>query len=214
MHFTIKNLNSIKKELELIDHKVPSIIAVSKTFSISNILPLIEHGHIHFGENKVQEALDKWPNVKNDFKSIKLHMLGKLQSNKVKFALTIFDYIHSLDNEKLAQKISFEQKKNQKKPKIFIQINIGDEPQKSGIHPDKLKEFFSLCKNLDLDIQGLMCIPPVNSDPIPFFKKMKTLNTDLNLSHLSMGMSSDYIQAANNFSTFVRIGTKIFGERT
>ena len=146
MHLTIKNLNSIKKELELINNKVPSIIAVSKTFPISNILPLIKNGHMHFGENKVQEALEKWTNIKNEFNNVKLHMLGKLQTNKVKFALSIFDFIHSLDNEKLAQKIASEQKKYKKKPKIFIQVNIGDEPQKSGIQKDKLKDFFYFVK--------------------------------------------------------------------
>ena len=213
MHQTIKNLNSIKKELELINNKVPSIIAVSKTFPISNILPLIKNGHMHFGENKVQEALEKWSDIKNDFNNVKLHMLGKLQTNKVKFALSIFDFIHSLDNEKLAQKIASEQKKYEKKPKIFIQVNIGGEPQKSGIQKDKLKDFFLYCKEIDLDIQGLMCIPPVNDNPVPFFKKMNLLNESLNLNQLSMGMSADYIEAAKNSSTFVRIGSKIFGER-
>ena len=213
MHQTIKNLNSIKKELELVNSKIPSIIAVSKTFSISNILPLIEHGHIHFGENKVQEALEKWPNIKSNFNKIKLHMLGKLQTNKVKFALPVFDFIHSLDNEKLAQKIASEQKKYEKKPKIFIQVNIGEETQKSGIHKDKLKDFFLFCKDLELDIQGLMCIPPMKSDPVPFFEKINSLNKELNLNQSSMGMSADYVKAAKNSSTFLRIGSKIFGER-
>ena len=213
MHQSIKNLITIKNDLKLNGNKLPSIIAVSKTFSISNILPLIEHGHIHFGENKVQEALEKWPNIKSNFNKIKLHMLGKLQTNKVKFALPVFDFIHSLDNEKLAQKIASEQKKYEKKPKIFIQVNIGEEPQKSGIYKDKLKDFFLFCKDLELDIQGLMCIPPIKSDPVPFFEKINSLNKELNLNQLSIGMSADYIKAAKNFSTFVRIGSKIFGER-
>ena len=213
MHQSVKNLNLIKQELKLINFKLPSIIAVSKTFPISNILPLIENGHVHFGENKVQEAIEKWPGIKKDFNKIKLHMLGKLQTNKVKYALSIFDFIHSLDNEKLAKKIASEQKKHEKKPKIFIQVNIGDEPQKSGIRKDKLKDFFLFCKEIDLDIQGLMCIPPANSNPIPFFKKMNLLNETINLNQLSMGMSADYIEATKNSSTFIRIGSKIFGKR-
>ena len=168
---------------------------------------------MHFGENKVQEALEKWSDIKNDFNNVKLHMLGKLQTNKVKFALSIFDFIHSLDNEKLAQKIASEQKKYEKKPKIFIQVNIGGEPQKSGIQKDKLKDFFLYCKEIDLDIQGLMCIPPVNDNPVPFFKKMNLLNESLNLNQLSMGMSADYLKAAEYSSTFLRIGSSIFGKR-
>ena len=214
MHQTVKNLISIKKELELISNKLPSIIAVSKTFSISNILPLIDYGHVHFGENKVQEALEKWKNIKEQFSQIKLHMVGKLQSNKVKFALPLFDFIHSLDNEKLAKKIATEQTKYQKKPKIFIQVNIGDENQKSGINKHDLKNFYNYCNELNLDIIGLICIPPVDVKTDIFFKEMSFLKNDLALSDLSMGMSSDYLDATKNFSTYVRIGSKIFGKRS
>ena len=214
MHQSVKNLISIKKELESISNKLPSIIAVSKTFSISNILPLIDYGHVHFGENKVQEALEKWKNIKEQFSQIKLHMIGKLQTNKVKFALPLFDFIHSLDNEKLAKKIATEQTKYPKKPKIFIQVNIGDENQKSGINKRDLKNFYNYCKDLNLDIIGLMCIPPVDIKTDIFFKEMSFLKNDLNLSDLSMGMSSDYLDATKNFSTYVRIGSKIFGKRS
>ncbi len=213
MHQSIKNLDNIKAELELVSNKLPSIIAVSKTFSISKILPLIEHGHNHFGENKVQEAVDKWTEVKKIHKEIKLHMIGKLQTNKVKFALPIFDYFHSLDNEKLARKLADEQKNFDKKPKIFIQINIGNETQKSGINKSNLNEFYSYCKQLELNIIGLMCIPPMNIDPNKFFEEMRILAKNLNLSELSMGMSADYHFAAKNSATFLRIGSKIFGER-
>ncbi len=213
MHQSIKNLNLIKEELKFNDNKIPSIIAVSKTFSTSDILPLVNEGHIHFGENKVQEALSKWIEIKKKYEQIKLHMIGKLQTNKVKFTLPLFDFIHSLDNQKLAEKISLEQKKHLKKPKIFIQVNIGDESQKSGISKKDLKNFYEKCKNLDLNIIGLMCIPPVDEDPGIYFKEMKNLSNELNLQELSMGMSEDYMIAAKNFSTFLRIGTKIFGKR-
>ena len=199
MHQSVKNLISIKKELESISNKLPSIIAVSKTFSISNILPLIEYGHVHFGENKVQEALEKWKNIKEQFSQIKLHMIGKLQTNKVKFALPLFDFIHSLDNEKLAKKIATEQTKYQKKPKIFIQVNIGDENQKSGINKHDLKNFYNYCNELNLDIIGLMCIPPVGVKTDVFFKEMSSLKNNLALSDLSMGMSSDYLDATKIF---------------
>ncbi len=195
------------------NNKIPSIIAVSKTFPISNILPLIEHGHVHFGENKVQEALEKWVEIKSNFNKIKLHMLGKLQTNKVKSAVKLFDYIHSLDNEKLAKKISIEQAKLNKKIKIFIQVNIGNEDQKSGINEDNLIEFYSYCKEIYLDIIGLMCLPPVNLNPSQYFKKMNLLNERIKLNHLSMGMSSDYLDATKNYATYLRIGTNIFGIR-
>ena len=211
MENVIKNFNSIKQEI--IDKKNVRLVAITKTFPISHILPVINEGHTDFGENKVQEAMEKWTSIKQDFPKINLHLVGKLQTNKVKFVLPLFDYIHSLDNIKLASKIAEEQIKKNFKPKIFIQVNIGDEPQKSGIQKDKLKDFFLFCKEIDLDIHGLMCIPPVDSNPIPFFKKMNLLNETLNLSQLSMGMSADYIEAAKNSSTFVRIGSKIFGER-
>ena len=213
MHQTVKNLISIKKELELISNKIPSIIAVSKTFPMSNILPLIEHGHIDFGENKVQEALEKWNEIKEKFSQVKLHMVGKLQSNKVKFVLPLFDFIHSLDNEKLAQKIADEQKKYKKKPKIFIQVNLGAEDQKSGILINDLIEFYNYSKNLNLNVIGLMCIPPFDEDSTKFFLQMSELNEKINLKELSMGMSSDYMKAVEYKSTFLRIGSNIFGQR-
>ena len=213
IHQSIKNLNLIKEELKPIENKLPSIIAVSKTFSISDIMPLINYGHIHFGENKVQEAVDKWTKIKEQFNDIKLHMIGKLQTNKVKYALNIFDFIHSLDNEKLAKKISSEQIKHSKRPKIFIQVNLGNEFQKSGISKKDLNDFYNYCIKINLDIVGLMCIPPVNENANIYFQEMNNLKNKLELSQLSMGMSSDYIQASKNSSTFLRIGSKIFGQR-
>ena len=194
-------------------NRIPKIIAVSKTFKIDHILPLIEHGHFQFGENKVQEALEKWPEIKSKNTKIQLHMVGKLQSNKVKHALKIFDYIHSLDSMKLANKISTEQKKINKKPKIFIQINIGNESQKSGIMINEFEQFYEYCKKLELEIIGTMCLPPDEKDPNTYFSKMKELNDRFNISELSMGMSNDYIIATNYMSTYLRIGSKIFGQR-
>ncbi len=194
-------------------NKIPKIIAVSKTHNLENILPLIDYGHKDFGENKVQEALDKWSDIKSKNPNIKLHMLGKLQTNKVKFAIKLFDFIHSLDSEKLAKKISDEQKKNNKILKIFIQINIGDEEQKSGISKSKLIEFYNYCKEINLNIIGLMCLPPEKIDPLRYFKEMNNLNKLLNLDQLSMGMSADYVEAIKNSSTYLRIGTSIFGNR-
>ena len=176
-------------------------------------MPIIQHGHIHFGENKVQEAIEKWTDIKNKNEQIKLHMVGKLQTNKVKFAVKLFDYIHSLDNIKLAKKISEEQKKINLKPKIFIQINIGEELQKSGIHHDQLLDFYNYCRELDLDIIGTMCIPPINDDPREYFSRMENLNKKYNLKALSMGMSSDYLKAIEYNSTYLRIGSNIFGPR-
>ena len=191
------------------------IIAVTKTFPISEIKPLIDHGHLHYGENKVQEALEKWNEIKKEVKNIKLHMIGKLQTNKVKFVVPLFDYIHSLDNLKLAQKISLEQKKNNKKLKIFIQVNIGNEDQKSGIHHNEVMNFYKKCINdLSLDIIGLMCIPPIKGDKNEYFKLMNDLNKSIGLDELSMGMSSDYLEAVSYGATYVRIGSKIFGERS
>ena len=193
---------------------MPTIIAVSKTFSISDILPVINYGQIHFGENKIQEAIDKWESIKIDFKHIKLHMVGKLQTNKVKYLIPFFDYLHSLDNIKLAQKISSEQKKKNKKLKIFIQVNIGSEQQKNGIEIDQVENFYNKCTNeLELDIIGLMCLPPNNEKSSLYFSKMNMLAKKLNLSELSMGMSNDYIEALENNSSFIRIGSKIFGPR-
>jgi len=216
MHNIIDNLKSIDNELKIIikDNKLPTIIAVSKTFDSSIILPLLDYGHKHFGENKVQEAVDKWTDIKNNFNDIKLHMIGKLQTNKVKFVIPLFDYIHSLDNIKLAKKISEEQVKKNKKLKIFIQVNIGNEDQKSGINPAELKDFYQLCVgDLDLDIIGLMCLPPKDNDSSEYFIEMKKLAENIKTINLSMGMSNDYSKAAENGATFLRIGSKIFGKR-
>ena len=191
------------------------IIAVTKTFSINEIKPLIDHGHLHYGENKVQEALEKWNDIKKEVKNIKLHMIGKLQTNKVKFVVPLFDYIHSLDNLKLAQKISLEQKKNNKKLKIFIQVNIGNEDQKSGIHQNEVMNFYKKCVNdFGLDIIGLMCIPPLKGNKNEYYKLMNDLNKSIGLDELSMGMSSDYLEAISHGATYVRIGSKLFGERS
>ena len=217
MHQTVQNLLNIKSQIKSkidelkYNNYYPKIIAVSKTFPINHIMPLIESGHNHFGENKVQEALEKWSEIKND--NIKLHLVGKLQTNKVKFALKIFDFIHSLDNLKLAKKISEEQKQYINKPKIFIQINIGNENQKSGVNINNLNDFYKQCQTLDLNIVGTMCLPPVNLNPRVFFSEMKKINLSLNLSELSMGMSSDYIEAIEFNSTYLRIGSNIFGKR-
>ena len=215
MHKTIKNLEDINRELklEIKENSLPIVIAVSKTFPVKDIMPLIEYGHIHFGENKIQEAMNKWTDLKSNFPNIKLHLIGKLQTNKVKFAVKLFDYIHSVDNEKLAKKISEEQKKQNKKIKIFIEVNIGNVKQKSGISKENLKNFYYFCKDLELDVIGLMCIPPLNTNSKYFFEEMYDLNTNLNLKDLSMGMTSDYIEAAKNSSTYLRIGSKIFGSR-
>ena len=192
---------------------MPIIIAVSKTFPESEIVPLIQYGHNHFGENKVQEALNKWTNLKAKYPNVKLHLIGKLQTNKVKFAINLFDFIHSVDNEKLAKKISEEQKKQNKKVKLFIQVNIGDEDQKSGVSKKGLKNLYDYCKNLELEVMGLMCIPPLEKDANLYFKEMKKMNDELKLKDLSMGMTSDYIDAAKNSATYLRIGSKIFGSR-
>ena len=220
MHKTVQNLLSIQssinsKLLELkIKNRIPKIIAVSKTFKIDHILPLVEYGHFDYGENKVQEAIEKWTEIKIKNDRINLHLIGKLQTNKVKFALKIFDYIHSLDNEKLAKKISEEQEKQNKKPKIFIQINLGEEIQKSGINKENLLDFYQFSKNLGLNIVGLMCIPPFGEDSSKFFSKMTELNKLINLKELSMGMSSDYLNALEYNSTYLRIGSDIFGQRS
>ena len=217
MHKSINNLIEINKEINLNNLNLESnvkIIAVSKTFSTINILPLIEYGHKDFGENKVQEALEKWLEIKNSKTSLNLHMIGKLQTNKVKQAVKIFDYIHSLDSLKLAKKISEEQIKIKKKLKIFIQINIGNEHQKSGIKIDNLSSFYQTCINdLGLDIIGLMCLPPNILDNSKYFEEMNKAAKSLSLKELSMGMSSDYLNAVKHNATYVRIGSKIFGER-
>ena len=178
------------------------------------IMPLIEYGHLEYGENKVQEAITKWTEVKLAKPNIKLHLIGKLQTNKVKFALKLFDYIHSVDTKKLAKKIADEELKQNKKIKIFLQVNIGNEKQKSGINKDNLNDLYSYCKNLNLDVVGLMCIPPIDDNTENFFKEMKLLTKKLNLLELSMGMSADYIEAVKNSATYIRIGSNIFGKRS
>ena len=218
MHNTVKNLLDIQNNIKINLYKLninnnPKIVAISKTFKIDKILPLIEHGHIDYGENKVQEALEKWTEIKKINSKIRLHMVGKLQTNKVKFAVQIFDYIHSVDSEKLARKIADEQNKMNKKIKIFLQVNIGDENQKSGINKNEVGQLVSFSKEIGLNVIGLMCIPPVNIDPEGYFVEMNKLNKDLGLEELSMGMSSDYLIAAKNFSTYVRVGSSIFGQR-
>ena len=219
MHKTIQNLTDIQKQIQLkvielnySDYN-PKIIAVSKTFKIDHIMPIIDHGHIHFGENKIQEAVEKWSDIKHNNNQIKLHMIGKLQTNKVKLAVKLFDYIHSVDNIKLATKISDEQKKLNKNIKIFIQINIGNEAQKSGINNNEVVEFYKSCNKLELDVVGTMCLPPDDDQSENYFSKMQSINESLNLKEISMGMSNDYLKAIKFKSTFVRIGTKIFGQR-
>jgi len=219
MHKTVKNLLNIDNDIKDYLNKLninnnPKIIAVSKTFKIDKILPLIDYGHIDYGENKVQEAVEKWTEVKKKYPKLKLHMIGKLQTNKVKFAVQIFDYIHSVDSEKLAKKIADEQNKINKKIKIFLQVNIGDENQKSGINKNNIKQLVNYCKDIGLDLIGLMCIPPADIDPVGYFEEMNKLNENLNFSDLSMGMSSDFLKAAKYHSTYLRIGSSIFGKRS
>ena len=218
MHDVIK---SYKEVISAIEHKLkdqnittqPKVIAVSKTFSLDKILPLIDYGHLDYGENKVQEAIEKWSDIKLTKKDLNLHLIGKLQTNKAKQAIKIFDYIHSVDSEKLAKKIAEEEGKQGKKIKIFIQVNIGYEDQKSGINKNQLFDFYKFCKILKLNVVGLMCIPPFDQDPKKYFEEMSALNKNLNLSELSMGMSSDYLEAINHSATYLRIGSSIFGNR-
>ena len=219
MHNTVKNLLDIKNNIKIHLNKLninnnPKIVAVSKTFKLDKILPLIEYGHNDYGENKVQEALEKWTEIKKINSKIKLHMIGKLQTNKVKFAVKIFDYIHSVDSEKLARKIADEQNKINKRIKIFLQVNIGDENQKSGINKNDVGKLVSVCKEIGLNIIGLMCIPPANLDPENYFAEMNKLNKELGFAELSMGMSSDYLIAAKHLSTYIRVGSSIFGQRS
>ena len=216
MHNTIKNLINIEEQIKAGSNgiKLPKIIAVSKTFKLEKILPLIEYGHKNFGENKVQEAIDKWTKIKETNKNIQLHLIGKLQSNKVKYAVKLFDYIHSVDSEKLAKKISEEQFKQNKSIKIFIQVNIGAEDQKSGINKNEIDSLVNFCKNLELDVIGLMCIPPFDTDPDRYFQEMSMLNKKFHFNDLSMGMSSDYLKATKNNATYLRIGSSIFGKRS
>ena len=218
MHNVVKNLIDIQKkikfELSILKYKnLPKIIAVSKTFKIDSILPLIEFGHLDYGENKVQEAVDKWTVIKEKKPHIHLHMIGRLQTNKVKFAVKLFDYIHSVDSEKLAKKIAHEQFKIHRKIKIFIQVNIGVENQKSGINKNEITNLVNYCKELNLNVVGFMCIPPAKINPLIYFNEMKKLNKTYNFTELSMGMSSDYLDAAKNNATYLRIGSSIFGQR-
>ena len=218
MHNTVKNLfnieNNIKNHLNKLNiNNNPKVVAVSKTFKIDKILPLIDHGHLDYGENKVQEAIEKWTEIKKINSKVKLNMIGKLQTNKVKFAVQIFDYIHSVDSEKLAKKIVDEQNKINKKIKVFLQVNIGDENQKSGVNKNNVNQLASYCKEIGLDLIGLMCIPPANIDPENYFDVMNKLNRSLGFSELSMGMSSDFLIAVKYFSTHLRIGSSIFGKR-
>ena len=219
MHQIVQNLVNIQAEINSNlsnqkKHKVPKIIAVSKTFGMEKILPLIEYGHLDFGENKVQEAIEKWSEIKLSNNNIKLHLIGGLQTNKVKLAVKLFDYIHSVDSERLAKKISDEQQKQNKKVRIFIQVNIGNESQKFGVDKLLVPELCYYCKTLDLEVVGLMCIPPLNESSEIFFKEMKELNKKFNFEELSMGMSSDYLSAIKNSATYVRIGSSIFGQRS
>ena len=215
MHESVQKLIQIEKLVKSknIDLKKITVIAISKTFKLEKILPLIDYGHLDYGENKVQEALDKWSDIKSKKPNIKLHLVGKLQSNKVKFAVKIFDFIHSVDTKKLAKKIAEEESKLKKKIKIFIQVNIGNEDQKSGVNREELEDLFLYCKSLNLDVIGLMCLPPANHDPDPFFSELNELNKKFNLTELSMGMSSDYVKAIEHSSTYLRIGSEIFGQR-
>ena len=218
MHKTVQNLIEIENQLkstlgDVNKSNLPKIIAVSKTFKIDKILPLIDHGHLDFGENKVQEAIDKWTAIKASKPDIQLHMIGKLQTNKVKFAVKLFDYIHSVDSEKLAKKIADEQQKTKRNLKVFIQVNVGDETQKSGININETNNLVTVCKKLNLNVIGFMCIPPVNIDPTIYFQEMDKINKTYNFKQLSMGMSSDYLKAAQYNSTYLRIGSNIFGQR-
>ena len=220
MHINLQRLNLVKNKIkELIDKKqlktIPQIIAVTKTLSLNEITPLLKAGHIHFGENKIQEAESKWFDVKKNYKDLQLHMVGKLQTNKAKKAVKLFDYIHSLDNAKLAEKINQYEKELNKKIKLFIQVNIAEESQKSGILLNNVKSFYNYCTNeLSLDVIGLMCLPPINTDSNLYFQMLKNTSKKLNLAELSMGMSADYMEAIYNGSTYLRLGTLIFGERT
>jgi len=219
MHNSVQKYNDIisainKKIEEQNIFTSPKVIAVSKTFGLEKIFPLIEYGHLDYGENKVQEAVQKWSDIKLKKPNIKLHLIGKLQSNKVKDAVKIFDYIHSLDSTKLAKKIADEQYKQNKIIKLFIQVNIGNEEQKSGVKVNQINDLIMFSKQLNLSVIGLMCIPPANKEPDKYFKEINHLNKKFNLQEISMGMSSDYLKAVENSSTYLRIGSSIFGQRS
>jgi len=219
MHATLEKLSRVKNKVnEIISKKQlktkPKIVVVTKTFPLNKILPLLENGHIHYGENKIQEAENKWIDTKNRYKNLQLHMIGKLQTNKAKKAVKLFNYIHSLDDDRLALKLSHHEKELNKKVKLFIQVNLAEEPQKSGIMFNDLNNFYNYCtKDLSLNVIGLMCMPPVDSNSQEYFKKLKKAAKQLNLEDLSMGMSSDYEQAILSGSTYLRLGTTILGER-
>ena len=219
MHATLEKLSRVKNKVnEIISKKQlktkPKIVVVTKTFPLNKILPLLENGHIHYGENKIQEAENKWIDTKNRYRNLQLHMIGKLQTNKAKKAVKLFNYIHSLDDDRLALKLSHHEKELNKKVKLFIQVNLAEEPQKSGIMFNDLNNFYNYCtKDLSLNVIGLMCMPPVDSNPQEYFKKLKKATEQLNLEDLSMGMSSDYEQAILSGSTYLRLGTIILGER-
>ena len=219
MHKSVQKYKDIISaiDIKLEEQKInytPKVIAVSKTFKLEKILPLIEYGHLDYGENKVQEAIDKWSEIKLKKQNIKLHLIGKLQTNKVKHAIKIFDYIHSVDSMKLAKKIADEQNKQNKNLKLFVQVNIGGEEQKSGVEVEQIKDLLEFSKQLNLNIIGLMCIPPVDEKPDKYFKEIKFLSKKYNLQEISMGMSSDFLKAIENSSTYLRIGSSIFGQRS
>ena len=219
MHNSVQKYNNIISAIntKIEEQKIftsPKVIAVSKTFGLEKIFPLIEYGHLDYGENKVQEAVQKWSDIKLKKPNIKLHLIGKLQSNKVKDAVKIFDYIHSLDSTKLAKKIADEQYKQNKIVKLFIQVNIGNEEQKSGVKVNQIDDLIMFSKQLNLSVVGLMCIPPANKEPDKYFKEINFLNKKFNLQEISMGMSSDYLKAVENSSTYLRIGSSIFGQRS
>ena len=220
MHQSIEKLNSVKNKVnEIVNQKqlkiAPKIIVVTKTFPLNKIIPLLESGHVHYGENKIQEAETKWSGIKKNFKNLQLHMIGKLQTNKAKKAVKLFDYIHSLDNDRLASKLSLYENEFQKKLKLFIQVNLGKENQKSGINLSETENFYNYCtKELSLNIIGLMCLPPIDSNSVEYFTLLKRSAAELNLKDLSMGMSSDFEAATINGSTYLRLGTAILGKRS
>ena len=219
MHTSIEQLNLIKHKVNDIVNKKqlkidPKIIVVTKTFPLSKIVPLLKNGHVHYGENKIQEAEDKWTETKKRFENLQLHMIGRLQTNKAKKAVQLFDYVHSLESNKLALKLSQHQKELRKKIKLFIQVNLADEKHKSGVMLNELNHFYNYCtKELSLNVIGLMCLPPIDSNSQEYFKLLKKTAEQLNLKELSMGMSADFEQAVLNGSTYLRLGTLILGKR-
>ena len=219
MHTALEKFNRVKNKVnEIVNKKqlktYPKIIVVTKTFPLNKIMPLLENGHIHYAENKIQEAENKWIDIKNHYKNLQLHMVGQLQTNKAKKAIKLFDYIHSLDNDKLALKLSHHEKELNKKVKLFIQVKLSEEDQKSGVQLNELNNFYNYCTSeLSLNVIGLMCLPPIDSNAHEYFKILKKNAEKLNLKDLSMGMSSDFEQAISNGSTYLRLGTIILGKR-